>query len=87
MCSERETSVCDEAHEARIVLIRVLVQASGEQVLTVVVHELLLIRQIAVACVEALWQEQQVPDAVPVFRELTGVGELILVTLDRKSVV
>jgi hypothetical protein len=40
--------------------------------------QFLLVRQIAVAGVEALRQEQQVADPVPIISELAGVRELVL---------
>ena len=78
---EGQTTAFDEAQEAGVVVVRILVEAPGKQVLAVVVHELFLVRQIAVAGVEALRQQQEVADTVPVFCELTRMWELVLVTL------
>ena len=79
--SERQAALFDEAEEARIVVVSILVEAPCKQVLTVVLHDLLLVRQVAIAGIEALRQEQQVSDAIAILRELARMRELIFVAL------
>jgi hypothetical protein len=81
MRPEEQTALLYESAEAGVVVVGVLVQAAGQEVLAVVVDELLLIGQVAVTGVETLRQEEQVADPVPVFGELAGVSELVLVSL------
>src|SRR5260370_21909420 len=58
-----------------------LVKTAREQVLASVVLALLGVRQVAIACVEALGQKQEPTDAVPELLELAWVGELVRMAL------
>ncbi len=68
---ERQAGLLLEAQKPRVVLVCMRVQA-GKQVLAVVVRQLLLVGQVAVAGVEALGQEQQTADPVAVLGEVAG---------------
>src|SRR5262249_858656 len=68
-------------NEAGVVQVRIRVQAPSKQVLTVVVNDLLRVRQVAVAGVEGLGKEQQVAKPIPVFGELSRMAELVAVAV------
>jgi len=76
MCVRPEGQVgpLQETPEAGVALVGELTQAAGQQVLAVVVDELFFVRAISVRGVEALRQQEQISDPVPVLGELAAVA-------------
>jgi hypothetical protein len=81
MRSEGQAALALESQEARIVIVALRVQRTGEEVLAVVVRELPFVGQIPVAGVEALRQEQESTNAVAVCSKVSRVAELVGVAL------
>jgi hypothetical protein len=54
---KRKTAVLDESREARVVVVRLLVETLSQEVLPEVVLTLVAVRQVAIARVEALGQK------------------------------
>jgi len=59
------------------VIVSLLMQAPGKQVLAVVVLEFVFVGQVAVASIETLGQEQETTDPVPIFFKVAGVPKFI----------
>lgn len=77
VCSEWKAASLHELDEARIVLIALAVERTGEQVLAQVVRQLLCVGQRAVARVELLRQEQESADSVSMLSKVRSVAELV----------
>jgi hypothetical protein len=78
MRTERQPAFVDEVRETRVVVVGAVVEAPREQ--AGIVFAFFRVRQIAVARIEALGQ-QQATDAVAVFLELGRVRELVGVAI------
>ena len=69
MGAERQPVLLNEAQEARVALVRFLVQAACQQVFFRVVSALLGVGQVAVARVDFLGQQQKAANTVTILRE------------------
>jgi hypothetical protein len=82
MSVERKPAFLEESPEAGVMVIRALVEALRQQILREIVLSFFCVRQIAVARVEALRQEQEAADAVPELLEFARMSKLISVTVE-----
>src|SRR4051812_4851036 len=78
---KRQPAFGDEALEPGVVVVRHLMKTARQQILSLIVLAFLVVGQIAVARVEALGEQQQSADAVPILLELAGVRKLVGVPL------